>query len=109
MGTCYYVAPEVIRRQYDEKADIWSCGVILYILFCGYPPFNGDTEIEIFKTILKQELIFDEDDWVNIDQDAKDLILNMLKKMPIERYSIKDVVKHKWFNKFRTESSYYNK
>lgn len=45
LGTCYYVAPEVIRRQYDHKADIWSCGIIMYILMCGYPPFNGSSDI----------------------------------------------------------------
>ena len=41
LGTVYYVAPEVIRRSYDHKADLRSCGIILYILLCGYPPFNG--------------------------------------------------------------------
>lgn len=45
LGTCYYVAPEVIKRQYDHKADIWSCGIIMYILLCGYPPFNGNSDL----------------------------------------------------------------
>ena len=47
----YYIAPEVIRMDYNEKCDIWSCGIILYILLCGYPPYTGKNEKEIMKNV----------------------------------------------------------
>lgn len=52
-GTPYYIAPEVLKKKYDEKCDIWSIGIILYILLTGAPPFNGKNEQEIYKKILK--------------------------------------------------------
>ena len=58
VGTPYYMAPEVIDRNYNEKCDIWSCGIILYILLCGLPPFNGKNTQEILEKIKLQPLDF---------------------------------------------------
>jgi len=52
-GTPYYIAPEVLNKCYDEKCDIWSCGVIMYIMLCGYPPFNGKDDDEIMNAVRK--------------------------------------------------------
>lgn len=63
LGTAYYIAPEVLKGEYDEKCDVWSCGVILYILLCGYPPFNGDTDLEIFERIKIGRFDFPSPEW----------------------------------------------
>ena len=63
---------------------MWSCGVILYILLCGYPPFNGD-DMTIKKKILEGKCEFDDQEWKNISQDAKSLILKMLTPDPKNR------------------------
>lgn len=63
VGTPYYVAPEVLKGSYEFKCDVWSLGVILYIMLCGYPPFEGDNNKEIFKRVLQQKLEFDPEEW----------------------------------------------
>ena len=85
VGTPYYVAPEVLSGDYDSSCDIWSLGIILFILLCGYPPFEGDNNKEIFKNVLKQKLKFEDKDWKNISAEAKDLITKMLDKDPKTR------------------------
>ena len=97
IGTTYYIAPEVIAENYNEKCDIWSCGVILYIMLCGYPPFNGVTNKEIYHSIQFTRLIFKKDEWDDISTEAIQLITAMLNKNPETRPSAYECLKFKWF------------
>lgn len=101
-GTVLYIAPEVINGSYDEKCDIWSCGVLLYILFCGVPPFNGNSRKEVITKIRKGNVHFKGKVWNVISPDAKDLILKMLTLDPEKRPSCREVLSHPWFNREET-------
>jgi calcium-dependent protein kinase len=97
VGSPFYVAPEVLDRNYGPEADIWSCGVILYILLSGAPPFWAETVQGIFEEVMKGEPpSFAADPWPSISEGAKDLILNMLNPNPIKRYTASEVLKHPW-------------
>eukprot|EP00435_Cladocopium_sp_Y103_P018078 s900_g4.t1 len=95
-GTPYYVAPQVLAGAYDEKCDIWSCGVICYILLCGYPPFYGEKDKEILARVKKGEVKFDPADWSDVSSDAIDFIKLMLTYDPNTRPSAGDLLTHKW-------------
>ena len=103
-GTSYYIAPEVLRGEYDEKCDIWACGVIFYILLCGYPPFNGDNDEEIFESVLKGEFEFPEEEWDSVSETAKALIQKMLTKNPKKRISALDSLQDIFFKKYEDKS-----
>ncbi|KAK7255134.1 hypothetical protein RIF29_28537 [Crotalaria pallida] len=94
-GTPAYVAPEVLKKKgYDgSKADIWSCGVILYALVCGYLPFQGENVMRIYRKAFRGE--YELPDWVS--SEAKNLISKLLVANPEKRYSIIDIMKDPWF------------
>ncbi|XP_078439361.1 calcium-dependent protein kinase 1-like [Wolffia australiana] len=96
VGSAYYVAPEVLKRQYSAEADVWSAGVILYILLSGIPPFWGGSDVEIFDAILAGNLDLSRDPWPSISSSAKDLLRKMLNPVPEKRISAADVLNHPW-------------
>jgi calcium-dependent protein kinase len=102
LGTPYYIAPEVLLQSYDEKCDIWSCGVILYIILCGYPPFSGDDDKEIIENVKKGDYIFDSD-WDGRSDAAKELIRKMLQMNPKKRISAADALKDPWITNNNTK------
>jgi len=96
-GTPGYVAPEILHgEKYDLKVDVWSFGVITYILLCGFPPFYHPNNAELFRQIKRGKYEFPSPYWDNVSQDAKDFIKFMLVTNPIERPMIHDVLQHKW-------------
>ena len=98
IGSAYYIAPEVISRNYTEKCDIWSCGIIMYILLTGRPPFNGQTEDDIMKKIKIGTFEMTKYPWGIISQEAKDLINDLLQIKPTKRITAEEALKHKWFS-----------
>ena len=95
VGTAYYIAPEVLDGFYDEKCDIWSAGIILYILLCGYPPFNGDDDNEIMKNVKTKIFSYPEEEWNSVSEDAKNLINRILVDGNI-RPSAQEILNDTW-------------
>ena len=103
IGTSFYIAPDVLKNEYNEKCDLWSCGVIMYILLCGTPPFFGINEEEIYRKILNCNFTFRHKIWNEISQEGKDLINNLLQLNPNKRLSAIDALNHPWFKLFNNE------
>lgn len=95
-GTSYYIAPEVLRRNYTEKCDLWSCGVILYILLSGKPPFSGRNDEQILNNVKKGTYSLSTAEWEPISPEAKDLVSNLLQYDQSKRFSAEQALNHPW-------------
>ena len=94
-GSAYYIAPEMIQGAYNEKVDLWSSGVVMYMLLSHYPPFEGNSDKQILECIISTSVSFQEDVWTSVSQDAKDFISKLL--CPAEtRLSALDALSHPW-------------
>ncbi|KAF3685854.1 Phosphoenolpyruvate carboxylase kinase 1 [Capsicum annuum] len=97
VGTPYYVAPEVLLgKEYNEKVDVWSMGVILYIMLSGVPPFYGETPTETFQAVIRGNLRFPTKLFRSVSSEAKDLLRKMICKDVFKRYSAEQVLRHPW-------------
>lgn len=98
VGSPFYIAPEVLAGGYNQAADVWSAGVILYILLSGKPPFWGKTKSRIFDAVRAAGLRFQSDPWNSVSDSAKELIRGMLRTDPSVRFTAQEVLDHIWTN-----------
>ena len=99
-GSIYYISPEVLskKRNYTDKCDVWSCGIIMYILLTGQPPFNGDSDELIMRKILDGKYDLDKYPWPIISNEAKDLLKKLLEFDTCKRITAEEALNHPWFN-----------
>jgi calcium-dependent protein kinase len=96
IGTPNYVAPEVLQGKYDQAADLWSLGVILYYMLCGYPPFWSEDAADILAKVRHGAFAFRSCDWGSVSVDAKNLIQELLEMDPRIRCTAEKALNHEW-------------
>ncbi len=102
VGSPFYMAPEVLNKKYNNKCDIWSCGVIMFMLLRGHPPFKGENQEELFKSI--QNDIINYNEMTELSEPAKELMSKMLERNVDLRYSADECLKHKWMKIYNEKS-----
>ncbi len=104
-GTLSYVAPEVLtEKPYDQRVDLWSIGIITYLLLCGCLPFVDDhSEKEIAKQTINNAVPYPPEIWCKLSKESKDFVNRLLQKDPDKRMTIKQILEHEWITKFYTK------
>jgi len=98
IGTPYYVAPEVLNANHGKECDMWSLGVLMYIMLSGSLPFTGGNPNEVFSKILEGKYSIDQREWDNHSEDAKDLLKKLLVVNPLKRLKPEEALLHPWFD-----------
>jgi calcium-dependent protein kinase len=96
IGTPYYIAPEVLNHQYGKECDVWSLGVMAYIILSGIPPFNGSSDADIMAAIKKGTFNFNAKVWSTVSQSAKDFISSLLTFDANKRPTALIALQHPW-------------
>jgi serine/threonine protein kinase len=95
-----YVSPEILKNiPYDESCDMWSVGVVLFVMLCGYTPFMDEDQEKMLERIKQGRWTFDEEDWSHVSGEAKDLISSLLQTNPDKRATATEALNSKWINK----------
>lgn len=105
VGTLLYVAPEVLKQSYGSGCDVWSCGVVIYSLLCGYTPFNGDDRQQLARCVRKAHFSLDGPAWEPITGKAKELLRAVMLKDPYKRLSAFEVLEREWIVSHAPKSS----
>jgi len=95
-GSAYYMAPEVISGEYDHLCELWSCGVLMYLFLCGYPPFQGATDVEVLRQVRRGRAKFDMRHWCHISEDGRSLVNELLSLDPRKRPSAGEALGNVW-------------
>jgi calcium-dependent protein kinase len=103
VGSSYYIAPEVLKKHYDEKCDLWSCGVILYILLSGRPPFGGENDKEIMERVAVGKYDIQSSPFNKVSKAGIDLIQKLLIMEPKKRISAQEALLHPWFKENKSK------
>lgn len=96
VGTPYYVPPEVLLGKYNKECDMWSIGIITFILLSGAPPFQGENLNDIYTEILNHNIEFEEDEWRHISSEAKDFVINLIEPNTENRLTPCGALEHPW-------------
>jgi serine/threonine protein kinase len=99
VGTPYYIAPEVLKGRYDKSCDLWSAGIVAYLLLCGYPPFNGADGEEIHEAVLRGRYRFPSAEWRRTSREARDFVRRLLQRDPEKRMDVRRALRHPWMRR----------
>ena len=106
VGSSYYIAPEVLKKHYNEKCDVWSCGVIMYILLSARPPFGGEDDNEIMERVSSGKYDLESPPFNKLSKNSIDLIKRLLTMDPEQRISAEQALNHPWFKEFKSQEIY---